>query len=398
MSFGFSASDFVTLGVFAFKLYDEFRKAPGACRAFANELLLFHRVLDKLGSDLQGDADFLQASDYAALQECADSCKRLIYVQIYGAACVPTTLQTDGTTSGTPSTLDNKILPRGAVGDDRFLRGWRQKWGERKFAARVPELQRAVSAHIQSLTAFNSLIVRYVRSRPSVAQLLIKGRSSSDQLRVFACQDRSEALQEQTQAYLKDTQDSIEKSQIRLEAASERIERTHANMERQLQGILASHQRRESPILSQSLDASSPEGRETWMNLGRLLRAEGITPAMIKQNRDVLVTAMKTTLQGDEPSNTPQSYHTACESFSSHNRTFTDPGSSRSFAQASLSLLGSAPPNGPTFTNEFLKRKSACSLEQDTNVRDGLESLLQGMDNYQRGDKPEESTSMMRLT
>lgn len=143
--------------------------------------------------------------------------------------------------------------------------------------------------------------------------------------------------------------------------------------------------------MSQSLDASSPEGRETWMSLGRLLRAEGITPAMIKQNRDVLITAMKTTLQRDEPSNTPQSYYTACESLSSHHRTFTDPGSSRSFAQASLSILGSAPPRGPTFTDDFLKRKSgaARSLDQDANVQDGLQSLLQGMDNYQCGTNPE---------
>lgn len=126
------------------------------------------------------------------------------------------------------------------------------------------------------------------------------------------------------------------------------------------------------------------------MNLGRLLRAEGITPAIIKQNPDILVKAMKTTLQGDEPSGTPQSYYTAYESFSNHHRTFTDPSSSRSSAQASLSLLGSAPPRGPTFTNEFLERHNgaAPSLEQDKNVHDGLQSLLQGMDSYQLADKP----------
>jgi len=128
------------------------------------------------------------------------------------------------------------------------------------------------------------------------------------------------------------------------------------------------------------------------MNLGRLLRAEGITPAIIKQNGGILVKAMKTTLQGDEPSNTPQSYHTACESFSNHYRTFTDPSISRSCAQASLSLLSSAPPCGPTFTNEFLERHNgaARSLDQDTNVQDGLQSLMQGMDNYHLGDKLED--------
>jgi len=161
MNFGFSLSDFVTLGELALKLYDEFKEAPGACRAFANELLLFHRILDKLGSNLQDD-NFLGASDYAALKACADSCKELIYVQIYGAARVPIPNQMHGTTPGTFIRLDSGILQRGPDGDDRFLRAWRQKWSERKFAARIPELQRAVTAHIQSLTAFNSLIARYV--------------------------------------------------------------------------------------------------------------------------------------------------------------------------------------------------------------------------------------------
>lgn len=215
---------------------------------------------------------------------------------------------------------------------------------------------------------------------------------SSEQLRVFACQDRLETLQEQTQEYLEDTHKSMKKSQIRLEAASERIERSHEIMERQLQGILASQQRQENPILSQSLDASSPEGRETWMNLGRLLRAEGITPAKIKQNPEILVKAMKTTLQDDEPSDTPQSYYTAYESLPNRHPTFTNLSSSRSFVQASVSLLGSAPPRSSIFTNEFLERHNgrARSLDQDANVKDGLQSLLQGMDDYGLHDGPED--------
>ncbi len=166
MSFGFSVTDFITLGGLALKLYDEFREAPGACRAFANELLLFHLILDKLGSDLQDHSELIGPTDYAALKACADSCKELIYVQIYGAACVPTAFQTYTTTSRTSSKSDNVILQPGPYGDDRFLRAWRQRWAERKFAARISEIQRAVAAHIQSLTAFNTLIIRYVHSRP----------------------------------------------------------------------------------------------------------------------------------------------------------------------------------------------------------------------------------------
>lgn len=210
---------------------------------------------------------------------------------------------------------------------------------------------------------------------------LIFRRSRYDQLRAFACQDRLEALHEQTRAYLEDKYETFENSQNRLEAASERVERSQARMERRLQSILAFQQKRESPILSQSLDASSPEGRETWMKLGRLLRAEGVTPAMIKQNHEILVKAIKTTLQRAEPSCTPDSYYTAFESLSSHHRAFTDPSGSRLSAQASIGILGSAPPRGATFTEEFLERHkgAATSLEQDANVQDGLNSLLQGM-------------------
>ncbi len=171
MSFGFSISDFFALGGLALKLYDEFREAPGACRAFANELLLFHQILDKIGhlqeeAQLLGAFEFLGASDRAALKTCADSCKELIYVQIYGAACVPIVLQNPGTIPRTSSESSNLILQRGPDGEDRFLRAWRQKWGERKFAARIPQLQRAVTAHIQSLTAFYTLIIRYVQFHP----------------------------------------------------------------------------------------------------------------------------------------------------------------------------------------------------------------------------------------
>ncbi len=165
MSFGFSISDFFALGVLALKLYDEIRVAPGACRAFANELLLFHQILDKIGC-LREETELLGASDRVALKTCADSCKELVYVQIYGAACEPTVLLNPGTIPRTSSESSSLILQRGPDGEDRFLRAWRQRWGERKFAARIPQLQRAVTAHIQSLTAFYTLIIRYVQFHP----------------------------------------------------------------------------------------------------------------------------------------------------------------------------------------------------------------------------------------
>ena len=183
----------------------------------------------------------------------------------------------------------------------------------------------------------------------------------------------------------------LKSSQARLEAASERVVETQNRMEQQLQAILASKNRHQDPLMAQSLDASSPEGRETWMNLGRLLRTEGITPAMIKHNRDVLVKAMKRTLQEDISQSIPdsyQTYHTAVQSFSdlSHSSYSDRKVSSQKFQDqslgaASMALLGSAPPRGTTFTDEFINRQGGIdgSLDRPENVEEGLQSLFSGM-------------------
>ena len=225
---------------------------------------------------------------------------------------------------------------------------------------------------------------------------LIYGWSSSDQLRLFACHDRVKALHEQTREYLKDQFTSINETQHQIQAISVRMEQSQARMESQLQSILASQQLRGSPISSQNLNTSSPEGRETWMNLGRLLRAEGITPAIIQQNRDVLIRAMKITLQASHPSSFPESYHTAHESFSYRYRSFTGSSNSHLSFHSSTSILGSAPILGATFTDEFLDRHRVTnSLDKETNVEDGIRSLLNGMtaqENDEGGSRAEDSS------
>lgn len=192
-------------------------------------------------------------------------------------------------------------------------------------------------------------------------------------------------------------EEGMELSQRRLESTSERLEQSQARMEAQLQQILASPQRHATPILSHSLNASSPEGRQTWMNLGRLLRAEGITPSMIDQNRDLLVKAMKTSLeQGELPAESiSQSFRTAPE-WSGSMRIEGYPANFNSFESSSrphplvetrfchsdsAPLLGSAPPRNAIFSDAFLERHNgkARSLDQSQNVRYGLESLLSGM-------------------
>lgn len=175
---------------------------------------------------------------------------------------------------------------------------------------------------------------------------------------------------------------SAEDSHTRLEAASERLEAAQSRMEQQLQTILASQQQCESRIMSQSLDASSPEGRETWMNLGRLLRAEGITPTLINQNRDVLIKVMRNTLQGDSSSSVPESYVTALESFSQANSYSKSTARSQ---QPSADVLGSAPCRGATFSDVFLERHKGVvqPFDQQENVDGGMQSLLQGMEDIE---------------
>ena len=164
-------------------------------------------------------------------------------------------------------------------------------------------------------------------------------------------------------------------------------------MEAQLQQILASQQKEGRSIGSQSLDASSPEGRQTWMNLGRLLREEGITPAMIRENRHILISAMKTSLER-QPSlaeSVEQSYRTAREygeysheeylGSSTRSPTSANTGDTLDPSLTSTSLLSSAPRQGASFPDVFLERHGGLttSLNQRENVETGMKSLLRGM-------------------
>ena len=162
-----------------------------------------------------------------------------------------------------------------------------------------------------------------------------------------------------------------------------RLETSQNRIEAQLQAILKNQQRTRTPILSHSLDASSPEGRQTWMELGRLLRDEGITPAMIRENRELLVNAMKSTLKAES---VPESYVTAPEyKLNSYPLSVTESRnlSHQDFASAfsSINVFGSGPPRSTGFTDVFLERQSSApgSLNQKQNVDNGIQSLLQGM-------------------
>ncbi len=211
---------------------------------------------------------------------------------------------------------------------------------------------------------------------------------SNDQVDMLDSQARSEA------AYGR-LEEDLKSSRVRSESTAIRLEQGQARMEAQLQHILASQQRKPTPILSQSLDASSPKGRRTWMDLGRLLRAEGITPAMIDQNRELLVKAMKTSLEeADSLSESfSESYRTApewhdCQSPDGFRYSIRPPpnpslaSNTYNSYSSSTMLLSSAPPSKAAFSDAFLDKYSSRSnpLDQNQNVAIGMESLLSGMD------------------
>ena len=180
-------------------------------------------------------------------------------------------------------------------------------------------------------------------------------------------------------------------SQARVESSQSRMEESHTRLEIQLQQILSAQQRRGTPLLSQSLDASSPEGRQTWMELGRLLRDEGITPEVIKRNRGKLIAAMKQSIAGSGP----ESFHTAHESFSTTGIAAVSPCSE----MMGPSTFSTAPPSSSGFPTSFLKRHEGAkdSLDGEENVTNGVESLMQGMDDsilvHQRVEREDENVN-----
>lgn len=173
-------------------------------------------------------------------------------------------------------------------------------------------------------------------------------------------------------------------SQQHLTATSNRIEQYQHRIEDQLREILTNQNRQECPLMSHSLDASSPEGRQTWMMLGRLLREEGISPSMIKKHRDGLVNAMKSTIKQLATSD-PDSFHTAHEFLATSSTDHITYASKDRDGLASpcesISILSSAPNREAFFPASFAEKRSlgTGSLNQQDNVEVGMETLFTGM-------------------
>ena len=177
-------------------------------------------------------------------------------------------------------------------------------------------------------------------------------------------------------------------SQNNIEMASSRIEESHTRLEKQLQQLIQTQSRHQSLILSGSVDASSREGRHTWMELGMLLREEGIPPGVILDNKHLLITTMKKALEVNIVLSGASSFCTALE--------FQSPSSIREFrrnepqADVSLSLLSSAPAKNESFFDRSMasQTRPVSFLDQHGNVDESMQSLIEGMESRQLTSTP----------
>ena len=193
-------------------------------------------------------------------------------------------------------------------------------------------------------------------------------------------QSRIETSQAQLGSTVTQSHALLERSQELNVSAASTLQESQIRIDNQLEQILQAQSRQLNPVLCGSLDASSPEGRETWMELGRLLREEGITPNVISNNKGLLIQAMKKSIQGLSDSPNIGSYSTALEYQSVSTpaqRCLTE----FPLADRSMSLLSSAPSLGETFSNDLLARSTQIQtcLEHEDNIEDGMRSLMGGM-------------------
>lgn len=155
MSFGFSISDIAGCAHLVYKLYFELKAAPGVCGTFANELFQFWEILREVEQTILSKKDSINDTNRERLEEYANSCTELCN-QILSATDIPY-----------ESCFNNdyivlRPIERVKLPDRLFKRLSRLggTLGQARLARKIPEYRRAISAQIESLTAFNVLLIR----------------------------------------------------------------------------------------------------------------------------------------------------------------------------------------------------------------------------------------------
>ena len=73
--FGFSVSDFITLGQLAFKVYRSYQDAPSSFNEVSEQIKILHINLEEVADRLEEDDRRILPSQRATMQEVATSCQ-----------------------------------------------------------------------------------------------------------------------------------------------------------------------------------------------------------------------------------------------------------------------------------------------------------------------------------
>ena len=141
MSFGFSVTDFVTCGQLAYKLYQEFRDAPGECAAFVRELSVFSTLVLHMGNL---EAAGLGPTSRASLEQFALECKGLLIMKILGFSEIPRDALK----------IDDQIVDIEHLVPWEKRRGLSRRHAQFAQAIKLPKHRKYLNAQVAKMTAF----------------------------------------------------------------------------------------------------------------------------------------------------------------------------------------------------------------------------------------------------
>ena len=160
MSFGFSISDFLACAQLAWQIYDALKTGPTECQAFAEEVLLFHEVLMKVGEILQDANCCLGPRELRALSRHVDDCEQLLSSTIMGSFFAPEYREAARSYRYQGSTDMHSDFNQ-KIGISRTLMvAFRERVRTASVAKKIPDLRHRITAQIEKLTAYNVLLMQ----------------------------------------------------------------------------------------------------------------------------------------------------------------------------------------------------------------------------------------------
>ena len=158
MSFGFSVSDFALLAKLAWQLYGALKDGLAECQAFSREVLSFHQVLEKVTSNLEAQSHHLNSVEQATLNQYAMECNELLCSKIFSDVSLQSMYEYPDIYD--PDPMDHPRGWRGRRINFSHMCEIKGKVRSANLARKIPKLQRAITAQVEKLTAYNVLLVQ----------------------------------------------------------------------------------------------------------------------------------------------------------------------------------------------------------------------------------------------